>query len=139
MRAWIERGYNDAKRGGWPWEQTNMTDPARAERLWLAMALATWWVVRVGGAAEVAQPAPQVAAWPTTHIARQRASGRRVPRTLSCFRRGRLVLVRAVLHGDALPVMRLIPEPWPKSLDTPDGNQTESRPHHNAVEQKTST
>ncbi len=133
LRAGIEGGYKDAKRGGWHWEQTNMTDPARAERLWLAMALATLWVVSVGCAAEVAQPVRQMAALPARHIARQRASGRRAPRTLSCFRRGRLVLVSALLHGDSLPVMQLVPEPWPKSLDTPTECQTESRPHQDAV------
>lgn len=41
MRAWIEGGYQDAKRGGWQWEQTKLTDPPHAERLWLALALAT--------------------------------------------------------------------------------------------------
>jgi hypothetical protein len=29
-----------------------MTDAARAERLWLALAVATWWLLAVGGAAE---------------------------------------------------------------------------------------
>ncbi|MGQ9725487.1 MAG: transposase [Tepidimonas sp.] len=136
MRAWIEGGYKDAKRGGWHWEQTKMTDPQRAERLWLAIALATLWVVSVGCAAEVAQPAPQVAALPATHIARRRASGRQAPRTLSCFRRGRLVLVAALLHGNALPVMRLVPEPWPKSLDTAHAPSSASLPHSDAAAQK---
>ncbi|MGQ9829639.1 MAG: hypothetical protein ACUVSW_17445 [Roseiflexus sp.] len=98
-----------------------MTDPQRAERLWLAMALATSWVVRVGGAAEVAQPVSQVAALPASHIARRRAGGRRAPHTLSCFRCGRLVLLTALLQGDSLSVMRLVPEPLPKSLNTPTG------------------
>jgi len=62
LRAWIAGGSKDATRGGWHWEQTKMTDPARAERGWLAMALATLWVVRVGCAAEGAHPAPAAAA-----------------------------------------------------------------------------
>jgi len=118
MRAWIEGGYTDAKRGGWHWEQTKMTDPQRAERLWLAIALATLWVVSVGGAAEAAQPAARVAALPATHSARQRATGRPAPRTLSCFRRGQLVLVTTLLQSGELPPMQLIPEPWPTRLDT---------------------
>jgi len=77
MRAGIAGGSKDAKRGGWHWERTKMTDPQRAERLWLVMALATVWVVSVGCAAEVAQPAPQAEASPATRIARQRARGRR--------------------------------------------------------------
>ncbi len=38
----------------------------------------------------------QAAALPTTHIARRRARGCRVPRMLRCFRRRRLVLVTAL-------------------------------------------
>jgi hypothetical protein len=136
MRAWIEGGSKDAKRGGWHWEQTKMTDPQRAERLWLTMALATLWVVSVGCAAEVAHPASQLEALPATHIARRRASGRRAPRVISCCRRRRLVLLTALLHGDSLPVMQLVPEPWTKRLDTPTGCRTESRPHQDAVVQK---
>jgi hypothetical protein len=41
LRAWIECGFKDVKRGGWQWHQTKMTDPERASRLWLAMAVAT--------------------------------------------------------------------------------------------------
>jgi hypothetical protein len=37
LRAWIECGCKDSKRGGWHWEQTKMLAPARAERLWLAL------------------------------------------------------------------------------------------------------
>jgi len=131
-------GSKDAKRGGWHWEQTKMTDPQRAERLWLTMALATLWVVSVGCAAEVAHPASQLEALPATHIARRRASGRRAPRVTSCCRRRRLVLLTALLHGDgdSLPVMQLVPEPWTKRLDTPTGCRTESRPHQDAVVQK---
>jgi len=41
VRAWIECGVKDSQRGGWHWEQTKMLAPARAERLWLAWAVAT--------------------------------------------------------------------------------------------------
>lgn len=119
LRAWIECGFKDAKRGGWHWEQTKMSDPSRAERLWLAMALATLWVVSVGCQAEIELPEPVLEQLPERHIARRRAtSGRVRPRTLSCFRRGRLVLVAALLKGQELPLGQLVPEAWPKSLDT---------------------
>src|SRR5258708_21766819 len=52
MRFWIEDEFKDEKRGGWHWEQTKMTDPGRASRRWLAMAVATHWVVLVGGEQE---------------------------------------------------------------------------------------
>jgi len=38
----MEQGFKRIKRGGWQWQYTRMTDPARAERLWLAIAIATW-------------------------------------------------------------------------------------------------
>jgi hypothetical protein len=51
LRAWIEQGFKQIKRGGWQWQYTRMADPARAERLWLAIAIATWWLLSVGGEA----------------------------------------------------------------------------------------
>ena len=36
----LENEYKDHKSGGWGWEQTKMTDPKRAERQWLARAVA---------------------------------------------------------------------------------------------------
>lgn len=52
VRRWIECGFKDTKRGGWHGEQTKMTDPARAARLWLAIAVVTLWVLSAGSAAE---------------------------------------------------------------------------------------
>ncbi len=38
MRSWIECLFKDIKRGGFGWHQTKMSDPKRAEKLWLAIA-----------------------------------------------------------------------------------------------------
>ena len=97
-----------------------MLDPARAERLWLAVAVATLWTVRVGCQAEVEQPRPQLSQLPERHIARQRATGQRSPRVLSGFRRGRLVILAALWLSQPLPVGALLPEPWPSSSETAD-------------------
>ena len=113
MRSWIEGGFKDMKRGGWQWHQTKMTDPARAERLWLALAVATLWVVSVGGEADATRPVSSLEALPELHVARRRATGRAQPRLLSCFRRGVLTILVALLHGQPLPLGRLLPEPWP--------------------------
>jgi len=113
LRAWIECGFKDSKRGGWHWEQTKMLAPARAERLWLAVAVATLWTVSVGCQAEVEQPQPQVRQLPERHIARKRATGQRPPRALSCFRRGRLVILAALCLGQPLPMGAILPELWP--------------------------
>lgn len=48
LRAWIEAGFKDLKRGGFHWEHTKITQPQRAERLWLVMALALFWLMRLG-------------------------------------------------------------------------------------------
>src|SRR3712207_1998860 len=117
LRAWIECGYKDSKRGGWQWQQTKMTSPGRAERLWLVIAVARVWRGSVGCAAEVALPVPVRAEGPGRPRARRHAEVRPRPRELSCFRRGRLVLIAARCGGHELPLGRLIPEPWPKSLD----------------------
>src|SRR3989441_1254200 len=57
LRAWIEQGFKITKRAGWQWHRTRMTDPARAARLWLAVAVATFWLLSVRGAAEATIPA----------------------------------------------------------------------------------
>ena len=118
LRAWIECGFKDSKRGGWQWHQTKMTNPARAERLWLVITGATLWTVSVGCAAEANLPVPVLADLPAQPVARRRTTGQRAGREVSCFRRGRLVLIAALCNGQELPLGRLVPEPWPQSLDT---------------------
>ncbi len=113
MRSWIEGGFKDIKRGGWQWHQTKMTDPARATRLWLAIAVATLWVVSVGGEADAALPVSSLEDLPELHIARRRATGRTQPRLVSCFRGGLLLILVALLQGQPLPLGRFLPEPWP--------------------------
>ena len=56
LRAWIEPGVKVTQRAGWPWQRTRMTEPQRAARLWLAVAVATWWLLNVGGMADAAIP-----------------------------------------------------------------------------------
>lgn len=110
MRAWIECGFGDLKRGGWDWQQTKMTDPARASRLWLVMAVATFAVVRAGG---MAHSGLETVAWDgVPDLAPLRPRGSR-PRLLSCFRRGLVRIVVALVQRRRLPRGRLQPEPWP--------------------------
>jgi hypothetical protein len=53
LRGWIEQGFKRLKGEGWKFPRTRMTDCTRLERLWLAVAVATLWVLEVGGEAEV--------------------------------------------------------------------------------------
>jgi hypothetical protein len=77
MRSWIEGGFKLLKRGGWQWQATRMTEPDRVERLWLVLAVATRYVLAVGGEADEAEFAdatvPEPAA-PSTRAARGRAA-----------------------------------------------------------------
>lgn len=108
MRSWIESGFKHAKRAGWQWQSTKMTDPERATRLWLAMAVATLWVVSVGNQAEDTLPTATFDELPPTHIAR-RVSRRSKPRLIACFRRG----ILAILTAMPLPLGYFKPAPWP--------------------------
>lgn len=55
LRSWIEQGFKVIKGGGWDWQNTRMEDPARVERLWLVLAVATLWVVALGADDEAQQ------------------------------------------------------------------------------------
>ena len=112
LRGWVEQGFKDLKRGGWQWQHTRMSDPTRVARLWLALAVATLWAVSVGGEADAALPASSWETLPAAHIARRRGRHRPPPRLLSCFRRGVLRILAALLRGEPLPRGRFLPEPW---------------------------
>lgn len=113
MRSWIEGGFKDTKRGGWQWHQTKMVDPKRAERLWLAIAVATLWAVSVGGEADATLPISSLEALPELHVARRKATGRARPRMISCFARGLLLIVGTLIRGEGLLLGRFVPQPWP--------------------------
>jgi hypothetical protein len=113
LRAWIECGFKDFKRGGWQWQHTRMRDPQRVERVWLVLSVATLWAVSVGGEAETTLPVSSVGELPPTHVARRQPRLTALPRLLSCFRRGRIALLIALICEQPLPITRFHPEPWP--------------------------
>ena len=111
LRAWIEQGFKQLKSGGWQWQHTRMTDPSRAERLWLAIAVATWWLLSVGGEAEADVPPETLAAVGATQTNR-----RPQWRLVAVFHRGRTVIMAALLRHHRLPLASGHPEPWPAML-----------------------
>ncbi len=122
LRAWIEAGFKDVKRGGLGWHQSKMQDAGRVERLWLAMAVAMVWMIGVGSQADSQRAPLSLEHLPEKHIARKRrkrAATQPPPRRLSCLQRGRLVLVAALFKAEDLPVGRLVPEPWPQAITPP--------------------
>ena len=121
LRAWIEQGFKVAKRGGWQWQRTRMRDAQRATRLWLVLALATLWLLSVGGEAEATiaeSTLPEVDGWRSPR--RRSTRGRSV----SVFRRGWHLILAAWWRQDALPLGRFFPEPWP----THERHQSEVEP-----------
>lgn len=108
LRAWIEQGFKRIKRGGWQWQYTRMEDPARAERLWLAIALATWWLISVGGEAEaslIVETLPEIPG-----SARRQEHGWRL---VGIFRHGWNLIMAALFNNQPIPLSHGIPEPWP--------------------------
>jgi hypothetical protein len=113
LRAWIEQGCKITKRAGWQWHRTRMRDPERAARLWLAVAVATLWLLSVGEAADATIPAStllDVTAWCPSRPRTRRATRLRL---VSVFRQGWVALLVALLRQEPLPQGRFVPEPWP--------------------------
>jgi hypothetical protein len=113
LRAWIAQGFKITKRAGWQWQRTPMTRPDRAARLWLAVAVATLWLLSVGGEAEEMLPASTIP--DITALAPRLPRTRRATRLrlVSVFRRGWIRILVALLDQTPLPMGRLVPEPWP--------------------------
>jgi hypothetical protein len=107
LRAWIEAGFKALKRGGFGWQRTRMTDPDRAARLWLAVAIATLWLLSVGGDVEQATLPPT----PLFTLPRRRRATRL--RLVACLRLGWQRILAACLNQQPLPWGRFWPEPWP--------------------------
>jgi hypothetical protein len=116
LRAWIEQGFKRIKSGGWQWQYTRMEDPERAERVWLAMALATWWLLSVGGEAE----AEIAVATFETIVGSPRRQGRRW-RLVGIFHHGWCLIMAALFEQRALPMGKPYPEPWPSVALQPSG------------------
>ena len=90
-----------------------MTKPERAARLGLAVAVATRWLLSVGGEADETIPASTVP--DITALVPQPRRMRRAPRVrlVRVFRQGWIRLLVALLNQAPLPIGRFIPEPWP--------------------------
>ena len=113
VRAWIDQGFKITKRAGWQWQRTPMTQPDRAARLWLAVAVAPLWLLRGGGEADATVPVstvPDVTALVPTLPRTRRATRLRLVRG---FRRGWNLILVALLAQAPLPLGRFLPEPWP--------------------------
>lgn len=117
LRAWIEQGFKMTKRGGWQWQRTRMSDPQRAARLWLAVAVATLWLLSVGGMTEETLPVSTLSPLADTDGPPTRVRRATRLRLVSIFRQGWITILVALLNHRRLPQARFVPEPWPQSSD----------------------
>jgi hypothetical protein len=132
LRSWIECLFKDIKRGGLKWHLTRMRDPKRVERFWLAIAVATLWLVSVGGEADarleasslkpLAQPQPTPEG--QSHSESEpnsipQGTMTSLPRLLSCFRRGFLIILAAAFKGEPLPIGSFVPDFSAKPIPVP--------------------
>jgi Transposase DDE domain len=113
FRSWIEQGFKVIKSGGWDWEATRITAPDRAARQWVVLAVATLWLIEVGGLAEC-EPRPEtVPPWPAAR------SKRSEPRPVRLFRLGLGMILAGIIVG-SVPVGQFIPEAWPVPQPVPE-------------------
>jgi hypothetical protein len=122
-RAWIEQGFKVLKSAGWQEQQTRMTKPERLERLWLALAVTTLWLVAVGAEVERRAEIETIGTLPQGDERALPGEPKR-PRKQRLFQQGCAVILAALVRNDPLPEGRLYDSPWPEPWrDLP--NQTE--------------
>lgn len=109
MRTWIEESFRMIKRGGWQWHRTRMKDPKRAERMWLAISVATIWVLSVGGQADASIPEDTLPDMASDTISQPKASK---PRRVSIFRRGWILILVSLIRHRPLSFGSFVPELW---------------------------
>lgn len=104
FRSWIECSYRDLKSDGWQWHKTRLRQPDRAERHWLAMAVALLWMVTLGGEQELLTDDR------LTKVCSQSSLPPPPPtRQISCFLNGLLTVIARLLLGQSLTLGRLSP------------------------------
>ena len=123
MRFWIEDEYKDGKRGWFHWEQSKMTNPQRASRLWLVLGIVLQKAILLGGQLEAEeQQARQKSNKRQSGPKRRRGrpalpQGRPRGREQSVLLRGIMALRAAESGGKRLlPNSQLRAEPLPSRL-----------------------
>ena len=102
FRSWIECSYRDIKSDGFGWHKTRLRQPDRAERHWLAMAIAMLWIVTLGGEEELTDD---------EILVNDRTLFQSFAPSISCFLNGLLTVVAQLLTGQSLSFGRLFPLP----------------------------
>ncbi len=117
-RAWIEQGFKVIKSAGLQWQRTRMVDCDRLERLWLALAVTTLWLVAVGAEVERRAAIETVPALPAEKAEVEAAPARR-ERLVRLFNLGQAAVMAALVRGLPLPAARLPELNWPEPNHEP--------------------
>ena len=113
LRFWIETGFKALKSVGWQWQKTRRTDPARVERHWLVLSVATLLTLAFGSRVEDAHALKRS---PGALRAPPKAAPER-NRIASVFCLGMATLSRLLTKGRMWRRVWLLPEPWPPPPD----------------------
>ena len=100
FRSWIECSYTDVKSDGWLWHKTRLRQPDRAERHWLAMAIAMLWMVTLGGQQEISSNEQLIGDRVAEAEPHRALPSKSTPtRQISCFLNGFKTVVARLLFG----------------------------------------
>lgn len=112
LRFWIELGFKFIKRSGWQWQNTRMTNPDRASRLWLAISVSSLWVLSLGSLADSSFSSIELSL--VFHTKKSRKKSRL--RLVSIFRLGYNFILTSLINHSPLPLGFFLPDPWPSFL-----------------------
>jgi hypothetical protein len=114
LRMWIEHGFEQLKSTGWQWQKTRISDPDRAGRMWLAIALATLWVVAVGGEHDHDERHQEtMPGLPATDARKRGPEPSPGSRLVSVLNQGIAMLLALLIQGRIPRPEKWYPEPWP--------------------------
>ena len=109
LRSWIESSYRDLKSDGWQWHKTRLREPARAERIWLAMAVATLWTITMGSEKQTHLPETLTEKTTEDHNLSQKSALKKVNRSISCFLQGLINIMANLICGKGIYFNDLYP------------------------------
>jgi len=115
LRIGIECGYRDIKSDGWQWHKTRLTDPNRAQRLWLAIAVATLWTLTVGSDINQHPLSSFSDQLSSHHLPNKPIPVQETVRQISGFLQGLLTIIADLLNGKGICLNGLFPFPPPVS------------------------
>lgn len=116
LRTWIEQGFKFLKRAGWQWNHTRMTDPARVQRFWLILSVATLWLLSEGDSAPSDIPE---GTFPPILLVKSSVVSRTHWDHVGIFHAGWLCILVHFLRQEPLPEPQFVPEPWPRTAPIP--------------------